>query len=140
MGRWSLRGQAPLPQGSPTIGPWWYEGEAVKADAWTVRVGGSYVRPETGNLTLTGTLANDETQHPMDPELLGSEARFDKVALVLPRAAQGLPGLADARFNRGYAGAFDITPDWMPILDDRHWPDSSSCREWSATAPSWRRS
>jgi hypothetical protein len=22
MGRWNLRGQAPLPQGSPTIGPW----------------------------------------------------------------------------------------------------------------------
>jgi glycine/D-amino acid oxidase-like deaminating enzyme len=115
------------------------EGEAVKADAWTVRVGGSYVRTETGNLTLTGSLMDDETQHPMDPELLGSEARFDEVALALPRGAQGLPGLADARFNRGYAGAFDVRPDWIPILDDRHWPDSSSRRECPATAPSWRR-
>src|SRR5437773_900004 len=24
----------------------------------------------------------------------------------------------DARYRRGYAGAFDITPDWMPILDE----------------------
>jgi glycine/D-amino acid oxidase-like deaminating enzyme len=114
------------------------EGEAVKADAWTVRVGGSYVHPETGNLTLTGSLTDDETQHPMDQELLGSEARFDEVSLALPRAAQGLPGLADARFHRAYAGAFDIRPGWVPILDDRHWSDSSSRRECPATAPSWR--
>jgi len=80
--------------------------------------GGSYVRPETGNLTLTGSLTDDETQHPMDPELLGSEAGFDEAALILARTARAIPALADARFSRGYAGAFDITPDWMPILDE----------------------
>lgn len=80
--------------------------------------GGSYVRPETGNLTLTGSLTDDEAQHPMDPELLGSEAGFDEAAVALARTAQALPGLADARLSRSYAGAFDITPDWMPILDE----------------------
>jgi len=80
--------------------------------------GGSYVRPETGDLTLTGSLTDDETQHPMDPELLGSEAGFDEAADVLARTARAIPALADARFSRGYAGAFDITPDWMPILDE----------------------
>jgi sarcosine oxidase, subunit beta len=80
--------------------------------------GGSYVRPETGNLTLTGSLTDDEAQHPMDPELLGSETGFDEAGVALARTAQALPGLADARLNRGYAGAFDITPDWMPILDE----------------------
>jgi glycine/D-amino acid oxidase-like deaminating enzyme len=80
--------------------------------------GGSYVRPETGDLTLTGSLTDDETQHPMDPELLGSEAGFDEAAEVLARTARAIPALADARFSGGYAGAFDITPDWMPILDE----------------------
>jgi glycine/D-amino acid oxidase-like deaminating enzyme len=80
--------------------------------------GGSYVRPETGGLTLTGSLTDDETQHPMDPDLLGSEAGFDEAAEVLARTARALPALADARFSHGYAGAFDITPDWMPILDE----------------------
>lgn len=80
--------------------------------------GGSYVRPETGGLTLTGSLTDDETQHPMDPELLGSETGFDEAALALQRTAQALPLLAEARLSRGYAGAFDITPDWMPILDE----------------------
>lgn len=80
--------------------------------------GGAYVRPETGDLTLTGSLTDDETRHPMDPELLGSEAGFDEATEALARTARAVPALVDARFTRGYAGAFDITPDWMPILDE----------------------
>jgi glycine/D-amino acid oxidase-like deaminating enzyme len=79
--------------------------------------GGSYVRPETGHLTLTGSLTDDETEHPMDPELLGAEAGFEEASAVLERTGRAVPRLADARYRRGYAGAFDITPDWMPILD-----------------------
>jgi glycine/D-amino acid oxidase-like deaminating enzyme len=79
--------------------------------------GGSYVRPETGHLTLTGSLTDDETEHPMDPELLGAEAGFEEASVVLERTGRAVPQLADARYRRGYAGAFDITPDWMPILD-----------------------
>jgi glycine/D-amino acid oxidase-like deaminating enzyme len=79
--------------------------------------GGSYARPETGGLTLTGSLTDDETEHPMDPELLGAEAGFEEASVVLERTGRAMPRLADARYRRGYAGAFDITPDWMPILD-----------------------
>jgi sarcosine oxidase subunit beta len=80
--------------------------------------GGAYVRPETGNLTLTGSLTDDETEHPMDPELLGAEAGLDEATPVLERTGRALPRLADARYRQGYAGAFDITPDWMPIIDE----------------------
>jgi glycine/D-amino acid oxidase-like deaminating enzyme len=79
--------------------------------------GGSYVRPETGGLTLTGSLTDDETQHPMDPELLGADVGLDEAAAVLERTSRALPALNDATYRRGWAGAFDITPDWMPILD-----------------------
>lgn len=84
--------------------------------------GGSYVRPETGGLTITGSLTDDEAQHPMDPDLLGSEAGFDEAAEVLARTARAIPSLSEARFSRGYVGAFDITPDWMPILDESPLP------------------
>lgn len=80
--------------------------------------GGAYVRPETGGLTLTGSLTDDESEHPMDPELLGSEAGFDEAADTLARTSRAMPRLGEARFRQGYAGAFDITPDWMPILDE----------------------
>jgi sarcosine oxidase, subunit beta len=80
--------------------------------------GGSYARPETGGLTLTGSLTDDETQHPMAPELLGADVGLDEATEVLERTGRAIPRLADARYRRGWAGAFDITPDWMPILDE----------------------
>jgi glycine/D-amino acid oxidase-like deaminating enzyme len=79
--------------------------------------GGTYVRPETGGLTLTGSLTEDETRHPMDPEMLGADVALEAAIETLARTSQAVPALADARYRSGYAGAFDITPDWMPILD-----------------------
>ena len=80
--------------------------------------GGSYVRPESGGLTLTGSLTDDETRHPMDPESLGADVGLEEATEVLERTGRALPRLAEARYRRGWAGAFDITPDWMPILDE----------------------
>lgn len=80
--------------------------------------GGAYLRPETGGLTLAGALTEDETRHPMDPAQLGSEVGLEEATPRLARAARALPRLGEARVRRGYAGAFDITPDWMPILDE----------------------
>jgi glycine/D-amino acid oxidase-like deaminating enzyme len=54
----------------------------------------------------------------MDPEALGADVAFDEVARIMERASRCVPALADARYQRGYAGAFDITPDWMPVLDE----------------------
>ena len=78
---------------------------------------GTFLRPETGGLTLTGFLDADEPNHPLDPEALGSDVAFDEVARIMERASRCIPALGDAHYQRGYAGAFDITPDWMPVLD-----------------------
>jgi glycine/D-amino acid oxidase-like deaminating enzyme len=78
---------------------------------------GTFLRPETGGLTLTGFLDADEPSHPMDPETLGADVAFDEVARIMERASRCIPTLGDAHYQRGYAGAFDISPDWMPILD-----------------------
>jgi glycine/D-amino acid oxidase-like deaminating enzyme len=80
--------------------------------------GGAYVRPETAGLTLTGSLTDDERRHPMDPEMLGADVGMDEAVPVLEQTGRSLPLLAEARWRSGYAGAFDITPDWMPILDE----------------------
>ncbi len=80
--------------------------------------GGSYARPETGGLTLTGSLTDDETQHPMEPDELGGDVGLDEATAVLERTSRAIPRLAESRYRRGWAGAFDITPDWMPILDE----------------------
>jgi len=79
---------------------------------------GTFLRPETGGLTLTGFLDADEPSHPMDPEALGADVQFDEVARIMERASRCIPALGEARYQRGYSGAFDISPDWMPILDE----------------------
>ncbi len=79
---------------------------------------GTFLRPETGGLTLTGFLDADEPSHPMDPEALGADVAFDEVVRIMERASRCIPALGDARYQRGYSGAFDISPDWMPILDE----------------------
>ena len=78
--------------------------------------GGSYARPETGGLTLTGSLTEDESQHPMDPDTLGGEVGLDEAAKILERTGRAMPRLAEAQYRGGWTGAFDITPDWMPIV------------------------
>jgi glycine/D-amino acid oxidase-like deaminating enzyme len=54
----------------------------------------------------------------MDPELLGADVGLDEATAVLERTSRAFPSLSDATYRRGWTGAFDITPDWMPILDE----------------------
>ena len=87
--------------------------------------GGTYVRPETGGLTLTGSLTEDETRHPMDPEMLGAAVALEAAIETLGRTSRAMPALADARYRSGYAGAFDINRGSAPLsrraADDRTW-------------------
>src|SRR5262249_47242006 len=78
---------------------------------------GPLLPPETGGVTLTGLPAPREPHPPVDPAALGSDVGFDEVARIMERASRCIPALGEAHYQRGYAGAFDITPDWMPVLD-----------------------
>jgi sarcosine oxidase subunit beta len=79
---------------------------------------GTYFRPETGDLTVTGTLDSDESQQPVDPDADYSGVEFAEVERTLARSFASMPALGEATFARAYAGAFDITPDWNPILGE----------------------
>src|SRR5262249_57928575 len=78
--------------------------------------GGSYARPESGGLTLTGSLTDDETQHPMEPDALGGDVSLDEATEVLARTGRAIPRLGDARYRRGWGGAIDITPGLGALL------------------------
>ena len=49
---------------------------------------------------------------------------LDESTEALSRVSQRFPVLEEGRIARGYAGCFDVTPDWHPILD-RVGPDGS---------------
>jgi glycine/D-amino acid oxidase-like deaminating enzyme len=76
-----------------------------------------YSRPETGGLTLIGPLDAEEIEDRADPDRYNEGVTFAETADAMERAAHRFPLMEQASVAKGYAGCFDVTPDWHPILD-----------------------
>lgn len=76
-----------------------------------------YTRPELGEHILVGGLDAEESQDTADPDAYKEGVSLDEATEALARVSHRFPVLADGRIARGYAGCFDVTPDWHPILD-----------------------
>jgi sarcosine oxidase, subunit beta len=71
-------------------------------------------RPETGNLTLLGV--NDADAF-VDLDIFNQGVDMATVADGMGRLPRRCPLLRHAYFRGGWAGVYDVTPDWHPILD-----------------------
>ena len=80
-------------------------------------VGNIYTRPELGEHILVGGLDADEAHDVADPDGYREGVSLDESSEALARVSHRFPVLADGRIARGYAGCFDVTPDWHPVLD-----------------------
>ncbi len=76
-----------------------------------------YTRPELGEHILVGGLDAEESHDVADPDRYQEGVSFDESADALARVGHRFPVLAEGRIARGYAGCFDVTPDWHPIMD-----------------------
>jgi glycine/D-amino acid oxidase-like deaminating enzyme len=76
-----------------------------------------YTRPEMGEHILVGGLDTEESHDLADPDHYKEGVSLDESTDALSRVSHRFPVLADGRIARGYAGCFDVTPDWHPILD-----------------------
>jgi glycine/D-amino acid oxidase-like deaminating enzyme len=77
-----------------------------------------YTRPETGGLTLVGPLDPEELNDRADPDRYNEGVTFEETAEAMERAMHRFPVMEHGEVARGYAGCFDVTPDWHPILDE----------------------
>jgi glycine/D-amino acid oxidase-like deaminating enzyme len=75
-----------------------------------------YTRPETGGLTLVGPL--ESRLEAVDPDRYNEGVTFEETAEAMERAAYRFPVMEQGTVAKGYAGCFDVTPDWHPILDE----------------------
>ncbi len=75
-----------------------------------------YTRPETGGLTLVGPLES-EAEDRADPDRYNEGVTFEETADAMERAAHRFPVMEQGEVAKGYAGCFDVSPDWHPILD-----------------------
>lgn len=76
-----------------------------------------YTRPELGEQILVGGLDAEESHDLADPDRYKESVSLDESTDALARVSHRFPVLEEGRIARGYAGCFDVTPDWHPILD-----------------------
>ncbi len=76
-----------------------------------------YTRPELGEHILVGGLDAEESHDLADPDRYKEGVSLDESTDALGRVSHRFPVLAEGHIARGYAGCFDVTPDWHPILD-----------------------
>ena len=77
-----------------------------------------YTRPETGGLTLVGPLDSNEFNDRADPDRYREGLSFEETADAMERAVHRFPVMEHGEVAKGYAGCFDVTPDWHPIIDE----------------------
>lgn len=105
---WSRRGQIAFFDRPPTLPA----EQLILIDT----VLGIYTRPEGPDLTLGGISAMTG-ENPSDPDRYDEQVDRDYPSAVRERLARRLPALGDARFARGQAGLYDMSPDTRAVLD-----------------------
>lgn len=77
-----------------------------------------YVRPEVGGDILFGNsdLPSYADIDPADPDDYLNRATEAFVDVTVDKVGTRFPGFADAAISSSYAGCYDVTPDWNPVI------------------------
>jgi glycine/D-amino acid oxidase-like deaminating enzyme len=86
---------------------------------WGDLISQVYWRPETGGLTLVGSISpEEETQDTVaDPDNFNEKVSLETIASFAERVAHRYPAMERSLLTSSYASLYDITPDWHHILD-----------------------
>ena len=88
----------------------------TKLTVWGDFTSGFYFCPKGPDRLLTGSL------EPNLPEVADPDncegVDYETVEVYSQKLVNRLPAMARGRWERGWSGAYDVTPDWHPILDE----------------------
>jgi glycine/D-amino acid oxidase-like deaminating enzyme len=74
-----------------------------------------YIRPEPGGEILFGNSDLQELEI-ADPDNYLNRASDDFIDLTVDKVGTRFPGFTDAAISSSYAGCYDVTPDWNPVI------------------------
>jgi sarcosine oxidase, subunit beta len=74
-----------------------------------------YVRPEMGGDILFGNSDLSDVEE-ADPDNYLNRATDAFVDLTVDKVGTRFPGFPDAAISSSYAGCYDVTPDWNPVI------------------------
>jgi glycine/D-amino acid oxidase-like deaminating enzyme len=98
-----------------------YTGHPVVMDF----VNGVYLRPETGNLTLVGSIDPAEADDVVNPDDYAEHADTEFITTMGEQMLCRYPPMELSESMGGYASLYAVTPDWHPIIDEL--PAESGC-------------
>ncbi|MDT5099476.1 MAG: hypothetical protein QOC76_3213 [Mycobacterium sp.] len=76
-----------------------------------------YVRPEVGGDILFGNSDLSEVEE-ADPDNYLNRATESFVDLTVDKVGTRFPGFSGAAIRTSYAGCYDVTPDWNPVIGE----------------------
>jgi glycine/D-amino acid oxidase-like deaminating enzyme len=74
-----------------------------------------YIRPEFGGDILFGNSDLSDAQV-ADPDDYLNRATDDFIDLTVRKVGSRFPGFTGAAIRSSYAGCYDVTPDWNPVI------------------------
>lgn len=74
-----------------------------------------YIRPEPNGELLFGNSDLAELE-PADPDDYLNRATDGFIDLTVDKVGTRFPGFGDAAISGSYAGCYDVTPDWNPVI------------------------
>jgi len=77
--------------------------------------GGYYLRPEGKSLFLVGPL---HPAYPADPDDYPEGVSDTELADLIRPVMRRLPELEQAEVHGGWAGLYDVSPDWQPVIGE----------------------
>jgi sarcosine oxidase subunit beta len=76
---------------------------------------GLYLKPEAENLTMAGTLDEAEVAI-VDPDHYNAMPSREEEERYAERTARRFPAMGDATLQAGWAGLYDVSDDWQPLI------------------------
>jgi glycine/D-amino acid oxidase-like deaminating enzyme len=89
-----------------------------------------YVRPERSGQLLVGNSDHSAPEW-ANPDSYVNRASDDFVESALAKVAHRFPGLGDVRLAGSYAGCYDVTPDYNPVISETGIPGLFVCAGFS---------
>lgn len=80
--------------------------------------GGIYARPETGGLTLLGSLDTKMGYDPADPDDDHGGVPNDYTWWAIERMIARYPSLERSVLDNGWSGMMMVSPDWKPVIGE----------------------
>jgi len=76
-----------------------------------------YMRPETGDLCLVGSIDPAAAGNLADPDRYNEGVDLETISEFGGLVSRRYPALERGFSRGGWAGIYDVTPDWHPVLD-----------------------